>query len=40
LWFSERVTQVLGRRALPQTHYIFGPDALARRISLSASPPG
>ena len=33
LWFSERVTQLLGRRALPQTHYIFGPEALARRIS-------
>jgi Pre ATP-grasp domain/Hemerythrin HHE cation binding domain len=33
LWFSERVAQVLGRRALPQTHYIFGPEALARRIA-------
>jgi hypothetical protein len=33
LWFSERVTQVLGRCALPQTHYIFGPEALARRIA-------
>jgi hypothetical protein len=29
LWFSERVTQVLGRRALPLTYYIFGPEALA-----------
>ncbi|MGA8990530.1 MAG: hemerythrin domain-containing protein [Rhodoplanes sp.] len=33
LWFSDRVTQLLGRRALPPTHYIFGPEALARRIA-------
>ena len=34
LWFSERVTEVLGRRALPQTHRVYGPEALARRIAL------
>ena len=33
LWFSDRVAQLLGRRALPQTHYIFGPEALARRLT-------
>ena len=36
LWFSERVTEVLGRRALPPTHRVFGPEALARRIALLA----
>jgi hypothetical protein len=36
LWFSERVTQVLGRSALPPTYYIFGPEALARRVALLA----
>ena len=25
LWFSDRVTELLGRRALPPTHYVFGP---------------
>jgi hypothetical protein len=33
LWFSDRVAQLLGRRALPQTHYVFGPEALGRRIA-------
>jgi len=33
LWFSDRVTELLGRRALPQTHYVFGPKALARRLA-------
>lgn len=36
LWFSERVTEVLGRQALPLTHRVFGPEALARRIALLA----
>ena len=36
LWFSDRVTQVLGHRALPSTYYIFGPEALARRVALLA----
>lgn len=33
LWFSDRVAQVLGRRSLPPTHYIFGPEALSHRIA-------
>lgn len=36
LWFSDRVAQVLGRRALPPTYYIFGPRALAHRVALLA----
>lgn len=36
LWFSDRVKQVLGRRALPPTYYVFGPEALARRTALLA----
>ena len=36
LWFSARVTQVLGRRALPLTYYILGPEALANRVALLA----
>ena len=39
LWFSERVTEVLGRRALPQTHRVYGPEALARRIALAGPKP-
>ena len=34
LWFSERVTEVLGRQALPHTDRVYGPEALARRIAL------
>ena len=34
LWFSERVTEVLGRQALPHTYRVYGPEALARRIAL------
>jgi hypothetical protein len=34
LWFSERVTEVLGRQALSYTYSVYGPEALARRIAL------
>ena len=34
VWFSERVTEVLGRQALPHTYRVYGPEALARRIAL------
>ena len=34
LWFSERVTEVLGRQALPHTYRVYGPEALARRVAL------
>jgi hypothetical protein len=36
LWFSERVTEVLGSQALPNTYRVYGPEALARRIALLA----
>ena len=36
LWFSDRVTQLLGLRALPPTYYIFDPEDLARLIALLA----
>ncbi len=36
LWFADRVTEVLDRRALPPTWYAFGPAALAREMAVLA----
>jgi len=33
LWFSERILDIFGPSALPETHYAFGPDALAIEVS-------
>lgn len=33
LWFSERVVDCMGPRALPRTYYAFGPAALAIKVS-------
>ncbi len=36
LWFADRVTEVLDRRALPPTWYAYGPAALAREMAVLA----
>jgi hypothetical protein len=36
LWFADRVTEVLDRRALPPTWYAYGPAALAREMTVLA----
>lgn len=36
LWFARRVVEVLGGRALPPAHAVFGPAALAGRVAALA----
>jgi hypothetical protein len=36
LWFDERVTEIIGRQALPPSHAAFGMTALTRRMLLLA----
>jgi hypothetical protein len=36
LWFAERVTEIIGRQALPPSHAAFGLAALTRRMLLLA----
>tara|TARA_R110002096_G_scaffold415163_1_gene616621 strand:- start:7479 stop:8942 length:1464 start_codon:yes stop_codon:yes gene_type:complete len=33
LWFSERLVECIGHRALPKTYYAFGPASLAIKVS-------